>query len=472
MKLDFKNMDKKKKILLAVLSGVVAIVIALAIIISVSISNKNNYDLAKTYYSNCKYEQATNLFKKLGNYKDSKEMYVRAYSYYSGDYKGVIILDGIKDFVIPDGATEIKEEAFLDCKNLLSVEIPESVTTFNLNAFLGCSALNKVNYLGDINTWATLNFANSEANPVSMGRNLYINGQTIGDVKLTNVDKISSFAFYNCSTITSIEIPETVTSIGEYAFRNCNFLKKVNFLGDINSWAEIDFKGYYSSPTACSKNLYLNNQLVENVNLTTAIKVPIGAFENCTSIVSLVLGDSVKEIGENAFSGCTSIANMTLSNGLEKIGESAFNSCSSLTEIIIPDSVTFIGFSSFRGCSSLITLTIPFVGERSDGSTKTHFGYMFGMDSVSYNGDRVPASLKTVIITSATSLGQRAFYECRNIKNIVIPKTVLTIGDDAFYKCPTLTIYTELESKPIGWSEYWNSDGRKVVWEYDGEELN
>ncbi len=471
MKLDFKNMDKKKKTLFFILSGVMAVVIALAIIISVSIANKNNYDLAKTYYSNCKYEQATNLFKKLGNYKDSKKMYVRAYSYYSGDYKGIIIQDELQNFVIPNGVTEIKKEAFLNCKTLLSVEIPESVTSFNLNAFLGCNFLNKVNYLGDINAWATLNFANSDANPVNYARFLYIKGELAGNVILSGINSISNYAFYNCSSITGVEIPSTVTSIGEYAFKGCNFLSKVNYLGDINSWAEKDFKGYYSSPTISSKNLYINDELVTSVNLTTASKVSLSAFENCTSITSVVLGDSVKEIEESAFSSCTALANIDFGEKVESIKESAFAYCSALTEVTIPNSVNFIGFSSLRGCSSLSILTIPFVGERSDGSTKTHFGYIFGMDSVSYNGDRVPSTLKTVIITNATSLGERAFYECRYIKNIVIPKTVLTIGDDAFYKCPFLTIYTELESKPSGWSEYWNSDGRRVVWGYEPEEI-
>jgi hypothetical protein len=267
-----------------------------------------------------------------------------------------------------------------------------------------------------------------------------------------------------------VEIPATVTNVGEYAFKGCNFLTKVNYLGDINSWAEMDFKGYYSSPTISSKNLYINDELVTNVNLTTASKVSISAFENCVSINSVVLGDSVKEIEENAFASCTGLATINFGKNVKSINESAFISCSALTEIVIPNSVEFIGFSAFRGCSSLNSLTIPFVGERSDGSTKTHFGYIFGIESVSYNGDRVPSTLKDVIITNASSLGEKCFYECRYIKNIYIPTTVLTIGDDAFYKCPSLTIYTEHESKPSGWSEYWNSDGRRVVWGYEPEE--
>ena len=176
------------------------------------------------------------------------------------------------------------------------------------------------------------------------------------------------------------------------------------------------FSSYEANPLYYAKNLYLNG------NLVTELKIPTEITE-------------VKAYSFAGFGG-TSI---TIPNSVTSIGEYAFYSCTSLTSITIPDSVTSIGGSAFLGCSSLESITIPFVGAELNGTSNTHFGYIFGASSYSYSESFVPSSLKSVIITGESNIAGSAFYNCTAITSITIGGSVTSIGSRAFYNCTSLT---------------------------------
>ena len=126
----------------------------------------------------------------------------------------------------------------------------------------------------------------------------------------SQLENIDSFAFRYCSNLTSIEIPSSVTSIGEAAFYNCSALKKVNII-DIDAWAMIDFGANANPLENAGAGLYLDEKLVTEVTLTTATMIRYRAFSGCSSLTSIEIPSSVTSIGRNAFSDCDALATVT-----------------------------------------------------------------------------------------------------------------------------------------------------------------
>ena len=165
-------------------------------------------------------------------------------------------------------------------------------------------------------------------------------------------------------------------------------------------------------------------------------------FYNCTSLASATIGNDIRKIDSAAFCNCTSLTEIKIGNSVTSIGDYAFYNCTSLTSITIPSNVTSIGYYAFRYCENLESITLPFVGNALNGTSNTHFGYIFGASSYSYNNDYIPTSLKEVIITKSNNIGNYTFYQCTNLETIIIPNTVTSIGNEAFYNCTNLTSVT------------------------------
>ena len=190
-----------------------------------------------------------------------------------------------------------------------------------------------------------------------------------------------------------VEIPESVTAIGDHAFQECRSLTNIvlpDSVTAIGGWA----------------------------------------FMYCRSLTSIIIPDSVTAIGTRAFDGCSSLTSIVLPDSITAIGASAFNGCRSLTSIVIPDSVTAIGYDAFYGCSSLTSIVIP------DSVTAIGAG-AFGSCS----------SLTSIVLPdSVTAIGDRAFYGCSSLTSVTIPERVTTIGDEAFDGCKKLSRFSPLRS--------------------------
>ncbi len=269
-----------------------------------------------------------------------------------------------------------------------------------------------------------------------------------------SVTSIGNYAFYNCSSLTSITIPESVTSIGyesfsysssltyitipesvtyigARAFYACSSMTSITIPESVTYVGDDAFSGtawYESQPDGViyiGKIAYkYKGAMQEGVQISIALRegtsaISGGAFEDCKNLISIAIPNSVTSIGSSAFRNCTCLTSVT-------IGSYAFYNCSSLTSVTIGSGVTSIGSKAFQGCSSLTSVTI---GNSVTSIGDDAFADCSGLTSVS-------------IPNSVTSIGDNAFRGCSRLTSITIPNSVTSIGRNAFYKCSGLTSVT------------------------------
>ena len=181
-----------------------------------------------------------------------------------------------------------------------------------------------------------------------------------------SVTYIGERAFSDCSSLTSITIPNSVNSIGEYAFSSCSSLTSITIPNSVTSikygaFSDCDALTSISIPNSVTS---IGGYAFASCSSLTSITIPnsvtsIGhdTFRSCSSLTSISIPNSVTSIGDWVFYHCSSLTSITIPNSVTSIGESAFYSCSSLTSITIPNSVTSIGDDAFKFCSSLTSIT-------------------------------------------------------------------------------------------------------------------
>lgn len=249
------------------------------------------------------------------------------------------------------------------------------------------------------------------------------------------VINIGNRAFFDCTSMTSVIIPNGVTSIGDSAFKQCENLTSVAIPNSVTSIGNEAFACCTSltSITIPDSVTYMGGHIFNScTNLTSATfpdnltSIPTCTFYGCEKLTSFTIPDSVTSIGDSAFYQCKSLTSITISNRVTSIGFRAFSGCESITSVAIPNSVTDTGFDAFSHCTSLETVTI------ADGVKI--------IQSQSFEGC---TSLTTINIpNSVKSIGDSAFHYCTSLTTIDIPDSVTHIGSHAFNLCGRLTSIT------------------------------
>ena len=333
-------------------------------------------------------------------------------------------------------------------------------------------------YSGNVVIPNSVNYGNTTYTVVGIGHEAFFDC-SLTSLELPNsITSINQFAFANAS-IGSFTIPESVTSIGQGAFYNCDVsnlnittplvslgkgafcrcegLSGVVLSDQITAIEDYTFLGcsnlesqeFLSNVTSIGEEAFSCTSFESVVIPDAVTRIGLGAYSECPNLVSVTLPASLDTISDYLFSGCTLLSNISMPNSLTHIGNYAFSRCSNLTEINLPTSLTSIGYSAFARCTGLSNVVIPnavsYIGNSAFmGCTGlVNVTLPASLEAINYYTFSGCTNLSTITIPNAvTSISYYAFSDCAALTGINLPASVASISMRAFDGCSSLLTIT------------------------------
>ena len=416
----------------------------------------------------------------------------------------------IQSITLPSTISSIGDYAFANCTGISSITIPDGVTSIGEYAFQNCPNLKRIT----IGSQYALNTINA----------MIKNGELSGVEEIVLLDGITSIPESFLSRVQSIrrvELPSSITSIGNYALYGCPNLEYINIpgsvisvgdgflqdskpkrivIGSLAAYNKLSFWGCSEvvlldelSIDTIQTNRFKNNTTLTSITLPSSVSViEKEAFYGCSNLIDFTIPPGVTTIENNTFYGCSCLKNITIHSGVTEIKASAFFGCASLLSFIIPDGIMRIESSTFGNCSSLSSINLP---ESVTTICNHAFAGCSNLESISIPsgvseiqnaafsgctnllGVNIPEGIKRIetytfmgcsslpsinIPESVISIGGSAFANCSKLESITIPSSVISIGGSAFANCSkleSLTIPSSVISAETGFLD--NCSGLK-----------
>lgn len=360
---------------------------------------------------------------------------------------------------IPDGVEQIKQLAFFGYKNLRGVVIPDSVTEIDSSSFEDCSNLKSVetpafaiSYI-PTSSLKTVAITSGEELPWGAFRAAaFLTSVSLSD----SVTKIGREAFSGCSSLEAIELPGLLTDIEYCAFENCTSLVSVTIPNSVTQIDQYAFRGCSNlqsvSLPAIAAVCFTEHELL-SVTITGGEKIPANAFQNCTSLETLVLKEGIETIGSYAFAGCTSLERISIPASVTFMEAYVFNDCTGLKEVVFAAETRLEYGRGFEGCMNIESATcfadMMYYLPQDSLQTANIIGGSTISNDTFYNATH----LREIHISDGIrEIGARAFSGCVNLSSLEIPDSVTSIGEHAFSNCGVKELILSSAVESVGYA--------------------
>ena len=350
----------------------------------------------------------------------------------------------VQSFTLSDAVTAIGDYAFYGCTSLPAITIPDNVATIGSSAFYGCTGLKSMVIPEHVTSLEESTFSGCtalasaqlpDAVTAIKDKAFYNCSSLTLDSLPASITHIGSEAFAGCSSLAAVNIPASLTTVGASAFADCIGIAKVE-ISDLTAWCKIGFANLQANPLFYARNLYLGNELLNELVIPNGItELKDWTFNNCSSINSVLIPNTVRTLTPTTFGDCGNITSVEWhAKAIDDYASAStapfYASRSKISSFVLGEEVEHVPAYLCNGMSKISSLALP-------SYIKTIGDYAF-KDLTKIKQINIP--------NEVTSIGTHAFDSCILVTSIYLGYQVEEIGDYAFKGCIRVNDITSMNT--------------------------